>query len=210
MAKIQAGILSKTTGKVGGVVGASWKGINYIRSRVTPKNPRTNLQVAQRDNMARAVAWVKPLIGTVLTPYIDRFVRRMSAYNFAIKKNVMFFSNLTVGQAFTISKGSLSTLTSPVWTLTGANYSLSWSMANQSGLLPTDNVVLVISDADGVIDPKVVSVPLSAETASVVAAPFTTSTRIIAMAFVIRFKYPDTQTVPLKTSDTMARLANLT
>jgi len=209
MAKIQAGILSKTTGKVGGVVGASWKGINYIRSRVTPKNPRTELQVAQRENMAKAVAWVKPLIGTVLTPYIDRFVRRMSAYNFVIKKNVMFFQNLTVGQAFTISKGSLSTLTNPVWVLTGATYSISWVLENQSGLLPTDNVVFVVSDADGVIDPKVVVVPLSALQASVTASPFTNTTKTIAMAFVMRFKYPDTQAVPLKASDTMSKLVNV-
>ena len=44
MAKIKAGILSKVSGKVAGVVGGTWKGTNYLRELVKPANPNTPLQ----------------------------------------------------------------------------------------------------------------------------------------------------------------------
>ena len=46
MGIIKKGILGGFSGKVGNVVGASWKGIDYIRSLPsTVRNPRTPRQV---------------------------------------------------------------------------------------------------------------------------------------------------------------------
>ena len=48
MGIIKKGILGGFSGKVGNVVGASWKGIDYIRSLPsTVRNPRTPRQVKQ-------------------------------------------------------------------------------------------------------------------------------------------------------------------
>jgi len=52
MGKIKNGILGPVSGKVGAVVGASWKGIDYLRG--LPKlqsKPRTDLQRAQNSKM---------------------------------------------------------------------------------------------------------------------------------------------------------------
>jgi hypothetical protein len=49
MARITNGILGAFSGKVGAVVGASWRGIDYMRSLPEPSNkPATALQLAQR------------------------------------------------------------------------------------------------------------------------------------------------------------------
>jgi len=46
MGKISQGILGGFSGKVGSVVGANWKGINYMRAKaVSVANPRTDGQV---------------------------------------------------------------------------------------------------------------------------------------------------------------------
>ena len=88
MAKIRSGILSKTTGKVGGVVGASWKGINYIREHITPANPQSEAQNTQREKMRQMVQLAKPLIGVVFHQYVDPLIRKMSGFNWFIKKNI--------------------------------------------------------------------------------------------------------------------------
>ena len=88
MAKIKCGILSRTTGKVGGVVGGSWKGINYIREHVNPANPQTAAQQSQRARMRNAVKLIKPVIAAVLNVYLDPLTRRMSGFNRFIKTNI--------------------------------------------------------------------------------------------------------------------------
>jgi len=88
MAKIRSGILSKTTGKVGGVVGASWKGINYIREHINPANPKSTAQQAQRAKMRIIVAFSKPLIAAVLNIYVDPLTRKMSGFNKLVKQNI--------------------------------------------------------------------------------------------------------------------------
>lgn len=88
MAKIKAGILSKVSGKVAGVVGGTWKGVNYLRELVKPANPNTPLQQAQRGRMAFVVATARQLVGDVLNPYLNKFCKTMSGYNWFCKENI--------------------------------------------------------------------------------------------------------------------------
>ena len=88
MAKIKAGILSKVSGKVAGVVGGTWKGTNYLRELVKPANPNTPLQQAQRGKMAFVVAVARQLVGDVLNPYLNKFCKTMSGYNWFCKENI--------------------------------------------------------------------------------------------------------------------------
>ena len=66
MGKINQGILGGLSGKVGNVIGGSWKGIDYLRikpSRVA--NPRTTGQVNQRNKFTVTLEFlqaVKPFI----------------------------------------------------------------------------------------------------------------------------------------------------
>lgn len=89
MAKIKAGILSKVSGKVAGVVGGTWKGTNYIRELVKPSNPNTALQQAQRGKMAFVVRCARQLVGDILNPYLNKFCKTMSGYNWFCKENIV-------------------------------------------------------------------------------------------------------------------------
>lgn len=52
MGTIKQGILGGFSGKVGTVIGSSWKGISYMRSRAqSVKNPRTE---GRWDNVANS------------------------------------------------------------------------------------------------------------------------------------------------------------
>lgn len=88
MAKIKSGILSKVQGKVAGVVGATWKGQNYLRELVKPGNPNTPAQQLQRGKMSVAVKASRTFLAPVLTPYLSKFVKNMSAYNWFVKQNI--------------------------------------------------------------------------------------------------------------------------
>ena len=56
MGTIKQGILGGFSGKVGTVVGSSWKGISYMRGQAqSVKNPRTAKQMAQRDKFSLAL-----------------------------------------------------------------------------------------------------------------------------------------------------------
>ena len=66
MGKIAQGILGGLSGKVGNVIGGSWKGIDYIRIKPSSvANPRTVGQVNQRTKFTATLEFlqaVKPFI----------------------------------------------------------------------------------------------------------------------------------------------------
>lgn len=88
MAKIKSGILSKVQGKVAGVVGATWKGQNYLRELVKPGNPNTPAQQLQRGKMSVAVKASRTFLAPVLSPFVGKLVKNMSAYNWFVKQNI--------------------------------------------------------------------------------------------------------------------------
>jgi len=68
MGTIKKGILGGFSGRVGTVVGSSWKGISYMRSLPQKvKNPRTLLQMNQRTKFAVTLNYLKPLNGLLRT-----------------------------------------------------------------------------------------------------------------------------------------------
>lgn len=111
MAKIKAGILSKVSGKVAGVVGGTWKGTNYLRELVKPANPNTALQQAQRSKMRAVVRCARTLTGDVFKPYLDKFLKNMSGYNWFVKNNIAKFSGAdnALASALAFSTGNMQT-----------------------------------------------------------------------------------------------------
>lgn len=80
MAKVPSGVLGPFSGKVGNVVGASWKGIKYIRQYVVPANPDTDAQKAERALFADLVHLAKAALGPVLQVFWDPFLRAISGW----------------------------------------------------------------------------------------------------------------------------------
>lgn len=89
MGKIPIGILGNVEGKVGPVVGGSWKGIAYLRRyQDQVSQPNTAAQLAQRQKMTVAVALAKGFLSIVIKPLNDRFAVKMSGYNLFIQRNI--------------------------------------------------------------------------------------------------------------------------
>ena len=66
MGKIKQGLLGGVSGKVGPIVGSSWKSINYIRTQAAKvSNPRTEKQQKQRGKFTIAFSFLKSI-----TPFI--------------------------------------------------------------------------------------------------------------------------------------------
>lgn len=114
MAKIKSGILSKVQGKVAGVVGATWKGKNYLRELVKPGNPNTPAQQLQRGKMSVAVKASRTFLAPVLTRFVSKFVKNMSAYNWFVKQNIA--SAEAEGHGIKSLMLSFGTMTAPSFT----------------------------------------------------------------------------------------------
>ncbi|NTW77529.1 MAG: hypothetical protein HGB33_07130 [Syntrophaceae bacterium] len=108
MGIILQGILGGFSGKVGPVVGAKWKDIDYMRSYVIPSNPQTVDQTTQRDKFKKCVLYGRDLLGSLLQPYWDMFYSNMSGFNAWISNNLNLLDGSKQLTASAImSKGTL-------------------------------------------------------------------------------------------------------
>ncbi len=88
MGKIQQGILGGFSGKVGTVIGGSWKGVSYMRS--IPKsvhNPQTIGQMSQRSKFALVINLLKPMSGFIRVGY-KLYSDKQTAFNAAMAYNL--------------------------------------------------------------------------------------------------------------------------
>lgn len=100
MARLPQGILGGVLGKVGNVVGSSWKGIAILKSRpLSVANPRTTAQVAQRTKMSNTVAFAQEILSSVIKPLNDRFAQQASGYNDFVRRNIHLFENASPAPA---------------------------------------------------------------------------------------------------------------
>lgn len=114
MARLPQGILGGVLGKVGNVVGSSWKGIPILKSRpLSVANPRTAKQVAQRTKMTNVVAFAQPLLSSIIKPLNDRFAQQASGYNDFVSRNIHLFEGElpTPPQDLRISVGKMAAVT---------------------------------------------------------------------------------------------------
>ena len=113
MGKIKQGILGGFNGTVGTVIGASWKGISYMRGKAQSiKNPNTQPQKSQRSKFAMVMAFLQQI-----KPFIDLGFKsqanKQSAFNAAmsyILKNGIVGSAPNYGINYSgilLSQGSL-------------------------------------------------------------------------------------------------------
>lgn len=89
MGKFHNGVLGTMTGKVGGVVGRTWKGINTVASyQPNVSNPRTNSQMAQRGKLTALTQLASQLNTGFIKPLWDREAKKMSGFNAFIQTNM--------------------------------------------------------------------------------------------------------------------------
>lgn len=119
MGTIKQGILGGFSGKVGTVIGSSWKGISYMRGRAqNVKNPRTERQMEQRSKFALTLDFLKPITPFVRTGF-KAYASKQTAFNAAmsyIVKNAISGTYPNYAINFTnvlVSRGALETAKEP-------------------------------------------------------------------------------------------------
>ncbi len=122
MARIGKGILGGLSGKVGNVVGANWKGIDYIRSKpLSVKNPRTEKQVNQRTKFDIVLKFLQPNLEFIKIGY-KNYTNKRSQFNSAMS---YILNNAMAGTSpldyaidyplALLSRGSLATALNPTF-----------------------------------------------------------------------------------------------
>lgn len=152
MAKLPIGILGPVSGKVGNVVGGSWRGIDYLRSMpANVTNPRTEAQLSQRGKFVLMVRFLQPVLEYVRIGFKPH-ARQMSTYNAAMSYNMRnalegTFPDYTIRyEDVLLSRGNLRpvsnlTLAEPNALELQVNWDDNSTMANA---LSTDRVMLLV------------------------------------------------------------------
>jgi hypothetical protein len=152
MGKISQGILGGLSGKVGNVIGGSWKGIDYIRIKPTSvANPRTPGQVNQRNKFSATIEFLQPNKEFLNVGY-KAFAIKKTAFNSAMS-NVL--SNAITGTApnfivdyslALLSKGNLSTpLNGSVDLATVNQVTFNWDDNSADGNADTTDKSMVLA-----------------------------------------------------------------
>ena len=113
MGIIKQGVIGGFSGMVGNVIGASWKGIAYMRIRPTSvANPKTDAQLDQRMRFTVTLRFLQPLTQFLKTGF-KNFAVKMSPFNNAMSYNVLnsilgTYPNYTINYATAlVTRGNL-------------------------------------------------------------------------------------------------------
>ncbi len=92
MAKIKQGILGGFSGKIGGIVGTSWKGRAVMKSRpISVANPRTTDQVSQRVSFKKVALVASAVLMDICRGVYNPIAGNISGYNKFTQQNKQMF-----------------------------------------------------------------------------------------------------------------------
>ena len=150
MGTIKQGILGGFSGKVGTVIGSSWKGISYMRGQAQHvKNPRSAGQVNQRSKFNLVLNFLQPNVPYIRIGYKSQAAKQTefnAAFSYHIK-NAVTGSYPNYAMDYTkvvVSKGSLTQVTDGAVNWTAAQSKLTFSWTDNSGVgnaLATDKAM---------------------------------------------------------------------
>jgi hypothetical protein len=155
MGKLKNGINGSIEGKVGAVIGSSWKGIPYIKARYKKRTAKRGKgEKANQSKFGMAQLWLKPLLPFVrqgfkgYSPTVEGFIAAKSymllnafegpaqkpSINPALVK--VSFGNLSLSDNITVEKNKTGQLI------------FSWDTSNVDDGSPADQVMLLAYDVD--------------------------------------------------------------
>lgn len=155
MGKIKQGILGAVSGKVGSVVGSSWKGIATLRSlAASVANPRTAPQVNARTKFTGIVQFASKILAEIVKPLWDRFAQQESGYNAFIRRNYSASNNggLIDGNLIVISQGKMTAtqIATAVADISSNTVTITWADDSGQGFkLTTDVAYIVVYHSEG-------------------------------------------------------------
>lgn len=147
MAVLLNGLLGKASGKIGNMVTASWKGINYARAHVIPANPNTTAQQAVRSKSSFVVEFGKQILSSVIQPYWNGMYPKMSGFNaFSKINNSLADASSGINENNFSMVGSLEGTTIGTMSYGTDTVTVNWSTSIIGNGEDTDKVLIVIWD----------------------------------------------------------------
>jgi hypothetical protein len=151
MGRIPAGIMGGVKGKVGGIIGASWKGINYIKTYVIPANPQSEAQQGQRSKMQLVVQAGKLILTAVIQPFWNYKASQMAGFHLYTSVNLKLVDDETDYENLLVTQGSLEGFTSgdPAagsYNSGNGQATITWDETISGNGLLTDNIGIAIID----------------------------------------------------------------
>lgn len=152
MGKFYNGILGTMTGKVGGVVGRTWKGINTVSAyQPNVSNPRTNAQLNQRGKLTGLTRLASLLNSGIIKPLWDKDAKKMSGFNAWIQSNMPFadINGVNAYGDLIISKGKMTATPIINVEMAGGILNFEWEAGvNDAFSMPTDKAYIAIIATD--------------------------------------------------------------
>jgi len=151
MGTINKGILGGFSGTVGSVVGGSWKGIDYMRSKSSRRNfDPSEKQLAQQLKFALVMRFLQPMSALLSITFRDFAIKKTginSAFAYTMQNAItgVYPSFLIDYSQALVSRGDLPNVLAPAVT-SGAGSILTYSWTDNSGVgsaKATDLSVLV-------------------------------------------------------------------
>lgn len=154
MGKLQGGILGIMTGKVGGVVGSTWKDKNTLRSyRSSIAVNNTAKAVASKTIFAECVAKAIQINGVIGRDLWQRFEKSQSGYNALVAqfRSAYNNSNVFVPADLILSKGKIeeTAILSASYNSVLKKITITWGTATTGYQLPSDIPYVVVMSEEG-------------------------------------------------------------
>jgi hypothetical protein len=150
MATFEKGILGGFSGKVGTVIGGTWKGIDYMRSKANKRSfVPSQKQLEQQLKFALIMRFLQPMSALLEVSFYDFAVRKTGinaafAYNFKEAITGSFPNYAIDYQKALVSRGNLPNVLGPsVISAAGSILTWSWTDNNSSTADPNDQAILV-------------------------------------------------------------------
>ena len=94
MARLDQGLLGGYSGKLGTTVGATWKGINVVRTyQPNVANPNTKAQREHRYKFREIAQLGSFFLASMVKPFWDKGAKKMSGYNAFVSANARAMSD---------------------------------------------------------------------------------------------------------------------
>ena len=156
MGKISQGVLGGFSGKVGNIVGGTWKGIDYMRIKPSNvSNPRTQGQVDQRTKFSNVLNFLQPMTEFLRVGF-KLYAIKMTQFNSAMSyqlQNAITGTYPDFSIDYTkvlVSKGALLRAEGATGVSTEAGVvKLSWTDNSASGgAKATDKALIMLHNGD--------------------------------------------------------------
>lgn len=149
MAILKNGILGGISGKVSGVVGSNWRGLDVIRGYAKPSNPNTAAQQTQRSKFSVTVAFAKNILSSVINVYWLGKNAFMSPYNSFMKVNISLSDAINgITSSNKITSGSLEGASIISANYSGSEITPTWLPNCYGNGLATDSALIVVYDRE--------------------------------------------------------------